>query len=109
MSGHRKFRLYHKKNSERKKYADRSLTVSTPINDVISVFKVSLPLDLLSFHVTLSVSAVAEAPATSLQCLQARISSLEALPTGVRDSCVQVCVSVCVKMLMTVYVCVQDG
>ncbi len=45
----------HRKNEKRKKYG--FFPVRIPLNDAISVLKVSLPLDLLSFEVSVPLSA----------------------------------------------------
>ena len=53
--GHRKLRLCNTKNYESKKYP-KKLLVSIPRDDV-SVLPVSVPLSLLSFQVSLPLSA----------------------------------------------------
>ncbi len=47
-----------------------------------SVLKVSVPLDVLSFNVSLPISAVVNAPAQSLKALQDRLVGARALPAG---------------------------
>ena len=57
--GHRRLRLCSKNNAERKKFSLKhsTLPVSIPLSDAISVFKISLPIDLLSFNISLPVEA----------------------------------------------------
>ena len=82
-TGHRKFRLSHRKNQERKKFSEvTSLPVSIPLNEAISVFKVSVPLDLLSYKVSLPLSAVTQSPVRSLATLHSRTKLTKALPAG---------------------------
>ena len=84
-TGHRKFRLSHRKNQERKKFSQlqvTSLPVSIPLNEAISVFKVSVPLDLLAYKVSLPLSAVTESPVRSLATLHSRTKLTKALPAG---------------------------
>ena len=70
----------HRKNEKRHKYG--FFPVRIPLNDAISVLKVSIPLDLLSFGVPTPATAISESPAVSLSTLQTRISVLGILPKG---------------------------
>ena len=83
-TGHRRFRLSCKKNAERRKYSQRpsTLPVSIPLSDEISVYKVSLPINLLSFNVSLPLKAFLDLPANSLDSLQARLVAAKAIPQG---------------------------
>ena len=83
-TGHRRFRLSSKKNEERKKYIQRhsTLPVSIPLSDTVSVFKVSLPIDLLSFNVSLPLKAFLDLPANSLDILNTRLVAAKAIPPG---------------------------
>ena len=81
-TGHRKFRLSHRKNEERKKSSQvMSLEVSISLNEAISIFKVSVPLDL-SYKVSLPLSAVTESPVRSLATLHSWTKLTKALPAG---------------------------
>ena len=83
-SGHRRFRLSSKKNAERKKYSLKpsTLPVSIPLSDAVSVFKVSLPIDLLSFNVSIPLEAFLDSPANSLGTLKSRLVAAKAIPPG---------------------------
>ena len=82
-TGHRKFRLSHRKNEERKKSSQvTSLEVSISLNEALSIFKVSVPLDLLSYKVSLPLSAVTESPVRSLATLHSWTKLTKALPAG---------------------------
>ena len=83
-TGHQRFRLSSKKNAERKNYSQRpsALPVSIPLSDEISVHKVSLPINLLSFNVSLPLKASLDLPANSLETLQARLVAAKAIPQG---------------------------
>ena len=77
--------------------------MSIPLNDAISVFKVSVPLDLLSYKVSIPLSAVIESPVKSLATLQSRIKLAKALPAGtvhvlyfLYDKMFQVCFFHCI-------------
>ncbi len=73
----------HRKNEKRKKYG--FFPVRIPLNDEISVLKVSVPLDLLSFEVSLPLSAFSESPTRTLSSLQSRIAAARILPDGMSD------------------------
>lgn len=70
----------HRKNEMRKKYG--FYPVRIPLNKGISVLKVSVPLDILSFEVSLPLSAYLESPARCLPTLQSRIAAAQILPQG---------------------------
>ena len=57
--------------------------VRIPLNKGISVLKVSVPLDILSFEVSLPLSAYLDSPARCLPTLQSRIAAAKILPQGV--------------------------
>jgi hypothetical protein len=87
-TGHRWFRLSQWKNAERKKQQCSqvmSLPVSIPLSDSISVLKVSVPLDLISYKVSIPLSAITETPVKSLATLRSRVKLTEALPPGWLD------------------------
>ena len=72
-TGHRKFRLSCWKNAECKKFSKvTSFSVSIPLNEAITIFKVSAPLDLLSYKVSPPLSAVTECPVRSLATLHSQ-------------------------------------
>jgi len=79
--GKRKLRLCNTKNYERKKYA-KKLTVSIP-RDSVSVLPVSIPISLVSFQVSLPVSAFTSLPALTVEILHDRIRQLSAVPEGI--------------------------
>lgn len=83
-SGHQRFRLSSKKNAERKKYNQEpsSLPVSIPLNNAISVFKVSSPIELLSFKVSIPRELFLDSPANSVDTLKSRLVAAEAIPDG---------------------------
>lgn len=62
-----------------------SLPVSIPLSDSISVLKVSVPLDLISYKVSIPLSAITETPVKSLATLRSRVKLTEALPPGWLD------------------------
>ena len=70
----------HRKNEMRKKYG--FYPVRIPLK-AISVLTVSVPLNVLSFEVSLPLSAYLESPARSLPTLQSRISAAKILPQGI--------------------------
>ena len=59
-TGHRRFRLSSKKNAEKYSQRASTLLVSILLSDAISVFKVSLPIDLLLFNIYLPPRAHAD-------------------------------------------------
>ncbi len=70
----------HRKNEKRHKYG--FLPVRIPLNDAISVLKVSIPLDVLSFGISMPTKPISESPAMSLSTLQSRVAALGILPKG---------------------------
>ena len=69
----------HRKNEMRKKYG--FYPVRIPLK-AISVLTVSVPLNVLSFEVSLPLSAYLESPSTSLPTLQSRIAAAKIFPQG---------------------------
>ena len=69
----------HRKNEKRKKYG--FFPVRIPLN-AVSVLKVSVPLEVLSFEVSLPLSAFSASPASSLSTLQSRIKAAGILLEG---------------------------
>lgn len=80
--GHRKLRLCSKKNYERRKYFPKKLLVSVP-RRAVCILKVSLPLNLVSFRVSLPLSAYSDSPVASVDVLYDRMVHLKALPQGI--------------------------
>ena len=85
-----KFRLsVHRKNEVRKKYGCL-YRVRIPLH-AVSVFTVSIPIDKLSFRISLPRSLYLDAPVSSLQMLQNRILAGRVLPSGkwhsISDEC----------------------
>ena len=70
----------HRKNEMRKKYG--FYPVRIPLK-AISVLTVSVPLNVLSFEVSLPLSAYLESPSRSLPTLQSRIAAAKILPQGI--------------------------
>ena len=85
--GHRKLCLCNTKNYERKKYYQKKLLVSIP-KDVISVLRVSIPINLLSFRVLLPLSAYTVLPALTLEVLHNRMHQLNTMSEGNVHNCV---------------------
>ena len=82
-SGHRRFRLCSKKNSERKKYNKRNKPPTLPVsNDADSVLKISLPIELLSFSVSIPLEAFLDSPANSLTTLKSRLVAAKVISQG---------------------------
>ena len=100
--GHRRLRLCSKKNAERKKFSLKhsTLPVSIPLSDAISVFKISLPIDLLSFNISLPVEAFLASPASSLDTLKARLAAIytEAIPPGLLFICTCTSCTACLRL-----------
>ena len=59
-----------------------TLSLSIPNTDAVSVFKVSIPIDLLSFEVSLPLVAFLEGQVKSLHTLQSRRATSNAIPIG---------------------------
>lgn len=90
--GHAKLRLCSRKNYKprpRKKRLPTSFPISIPLKNVY-VFKVSLPLNLVSFKVSLPISAYTDMPLLSLDILHERLKHHNALPSGI-DLIFQLC------------------
>ena len=86
-SGHRRFRHSSKKNSERKKYNIIKKPSYSPCLHFshwhcFSVLKVSIPIHLLSFNVSLPLKAFLESHADCLGTLKSRLAVLKAIPLG---------------------------
>jgi len=76
-----KFRLsVHRKNEVRKKYGCL-YWVRIP-RDAVSVLKVSIPLDKMSFRVSLPLHLYSAASVTSVSALRNRIQGMKSLPRG---------------------------
>ena len=79
--GHRKLRLCSNKYYEKKKYWPKLLTVSIP-RKAVSILRVSIPLNLLSLHVSLPISAYTGCPISSLEVLYHRLQCLGTILNG---------------------------
>ena len=79
--GHRKLRLCSRKNYEKKKYFPKKLLVSIP-RRTVCVLKVSLPINLVSFRVSLPLSAYSDSPVKSVDILHNRMIHLRTVPQG---------------------------
>ena len=76
----RKFRLgVYRKNEERKKYACKALPVSIELTKEVMVFRVSIPLALLKFVVSIPLSVFLSTPVVSPHALRTRLQT-RALP-----------------------------
>jgi len=82
--GHRKLRLCSNKYYEKRKYFPKALLVSIP-RRTVSILPVSIPIDLVSFRVSVPLSAYSGSPVPSLEVLVDRISHLKALSDGKYD------------------------
>ncbi len=82
--GHRKFRLCTKKNAERKRSSQKSfpLPVSIPLSDAVSVLRVSLPIELLSFGVSIPIEAFLDSLMKTPRTLRSRVTAVNAVPPG---------------------------
>ena len=69
----------HRKNEGRQQWGFYPVWI--PLNTV-SVFNVSISLDLLSFQVYLPVSIIKDSAASSSATLRARVASVGSLPAG---------------------------
>ena len=79
--GHRKLRLCSKKHYEKKKYFPKTLPVSIP-RRTVCILKVSLPINLVSFRVSLPLSAYSDSPVKSVDILHNRMIHLRTVPQG---------------------------
>lgn len=79
--GHRKLRLCSNKYYEKRKYFPKMLLVSIP-RRTISVLKVSIPMDMLPFRVSLPLSVYKELAVPSLEVLHGRVQRLDTLDEG---------------------------
>lgn len=66
---------------EKKKYFPKTLLVSIS-RRTVSILPVSMPIDLVSFRVSLPLSAYTGSPVPSLDVLLDRMLHLRALPDG---------------------------
>ena len=80
--GHRKLRLCSKKHYETKKYFPKKLLVSIP-KRTVTILRVSLPIDLVRFHVSLPLSAYTNVPVASLDILHHRLKQSGLISQGV--------------------------
>ena len=79
--GHRKLRLCSNKYFVKRKYFPKTLVVSIP-RRTISVLRVSIPVDLLPFRVSLPLSTFTESSVPSLEILHERVQRLGTLSKG---------------------------
>ena len=77
--GYRKLRLCSNKYFEKRKYFPKILLVSIP-RRTISILKVSIPMDMLSFYVSLPLSTYKELSVPSLEVLHGRVQRLGSFP-----------------------------
>ena len=87
--GHRRLRLTSRKHFKPKPKLPKSLRVSISRQHV-SVLKVSLPVELLNFHVSVPVISFLNAPVSSVLNLQQRLQLLDKLPQG-KSTCSIIC------------------
>ena len=98
--GHRKLRLCSKKHYETKKYFPKKLIVSIP-KRTVTILKVSLPVDLVSFRLSLPLSAYTNAPVSSLDILHHRLKQSGLIPQGVYLRNVFICIHYCIEWIHT--------
>ena len=79
--GHRKLKLCSRKNYEKKKYIPKKLLVSISRRNVY-ILKVSLPINSVSFRVSLPLSAYSDSPVASVDILHNRMIHLGVVPQG---------------------------
>lgn len=79
--GHRKLRLCSKKHYETKKYFPKQLLVSIP-KRTVNILKVSLPINLVNFRLSLPLSVYTDLPVTSLDILHRRLKQSGVIPQG---------------------------
>ena len=79
--GHRKLRLCSNKHYEKKKYFPKKLLVSIPRRH-LTILKVSIPIEHLSFKVSIPMSTYLKLPIPSLEIMQSRIQRLGILSEG---------------------------
>ena len=84
--GHHKLKLcnkkYHQPRPRKKQHLLTSLTLSIPLKNV-AVFKISFPLNLVSFKVSLPISTYTDVPLVSMGILHERLKHSQALPSGI--------------------------
>ena len=85
----------HRKNERRRKYG--FYPVRIPLSNALSVLTVSLPLDKLSYTLSLPLSAFTASPVESVTTLKTRITSAGILPQGCCNK------SVCITCTVTSY------
>ena len=79
--GHRRLRLTSRKHFKPKPRIPKSLCVSISRQHV-SVLKVSLPIELVNFCVSLPITSLLNAPALTVHDLYRRLQSLNNIPQG---------------------------
>ena len=79
--GHRKLRLTSRKHFKPKPKLPKSLKISISMQHV-SVLKVSLPIDLVNFHVSIPLSMFLDSPVPTVCVLHRRLQSLGKIPQG---------------------------
>ena len=79
--GHRKLRLTSRKHFQPKQKLPKSLRISISMQHV-SVLKVSLPIELVNFRVSIPLKSFLDVPLPSVCVLQRRFQSLEKIPQG---------------------------
>lgn len=80
--GHRRLRMTSKKHYETKKYFPKQLLVCIPRREV-SILKMSLPLNLLRFHMSLPLTHYTDSALASIDILYNRLKKLEMIPSGI--------------------------
>ena len=75
--------MFPKKNEERKKYAVSTLPVRVQLTPEVMVYRISIPLSILSYVVKLPIQLFLSSPIDSLDCLHLRLNE-KALPPSWR-------------------------
>ena len=84
--GHRKLRLTSRKHFKPKPKLPKSLKISISMQHV-SVLKVSVPIDLVNFHVSIPLSMFLDSPVPTVCVLHRRLQSLGKIPQGIAKCC----------------------
>ena len=84
----------HRKNERRKKYG--YYPVRIPLSSALSVMTVSVPLDKLSYCISLPLTAFTAVPVESISALQTRITSAGILPQG--KLIIAICIDIMIRL-----------
>ena len=80
--GYRKLRLNSRKHFKPKQKLPKNLHVSDSLQHV-SVLKLSLPIELVNFQVSIPLTSFLDASAPTVTVLHTRLQSLKKIPEGI--------------------------